>query len=210
MKPIKALILSDIQNDFVPGGALAVKDGDLVVPVANRLMPHFDLVVAIKDWHPADHLSFAGQHPGKRIGDVIDLDGLSQILWPDHCIRGTHGAELVAGLDRTGIDRVFQKGTDRTIDSYSAFFDNGHRQATGLGDFLRQRNIAEVFIMGLATDYCVKFTALDAINLGFSTRVILDGCRGVDLQPGDVDRAIQQLQSKGVRTLESAALTAAP
>jgi len=203
---MNALILSDIQNDFVPGGALPVGEGDRVVPVANRLMARFDLVVAIKDWHPADHLSFASQHPGKRAGDVIDLDGLPQILWPDHCIQGTHGAELVAGLDRTGIDRVFEKGTDRTIDSYSAFFDNGHRQATGLGDFLRQQNVTEVFVMGLATDYCVKFTALDAVGLGFSTHVILDGCRGVDLQGGDVDRAIEQLRSKGVGMLESAAL----
>ncbi len=201
---MNALILVDIQNDFVPGGALEVPEGDQVVPVANRLMPYFDLVAATKDWHPADHLSFAGQHPGKDVGEVIELAGLPQVLWPDHCIEGTAGAEFVSGLDVAGIHGVFEKGTDRTIDSYSGFFDNGHRQMTGLGDFLRQRQVAEVFVMGLATDYCVKFTALDAVGLGFRTHLLLDGCRGVNLNPGDVDRAIEELQEAGVRVTESA------
>ncbi len=201
---MNALILVDIQNDFVPGGALAVRQGDQVVSVANRLMSRFDLVVATKDWHPADHLSFAGQHPGKRVGDVINLDGLSQVLWPDHCIEGTAGAEFDAGLDVAGIDRIFEKGTNRTVDSYSGFFDNGHRQATGLDGFLHQRQVTEVFVMGLATDYCVKFTALDAVELGFRTHLILDGCRGVDLSPGDVDRAVEELQDAGVCVTDSA------
>ena len=201
---MNALILVDIQNDFVPGGALAVGEGDRVVAVANRLMPHFDLVVATKDWHSADHSSFAGQHPGRRIGEVIELEGLPQVLWPEHCIEGTTGAEFAGGLDVDKIGRVFEKGTHRTIDSYSGFFDNGHRRATGLGDFLRRREVTEVFVMGLATDYCVKFTALDAVGLGFSTRVILDGCRGVDLNPGDVGRAIEELQDAGVRVTDSA------
>ncbi len=201
---MNALILVDVQNDFVPGGALAVSEGDRVVPVANRLMPHFDLVVATKDWHPADHSSFAGQHPGGHVGDVIDLEGLQQVLWPEHCIEGTVGAEFVVGLDVDGIDRVFEKGTNRAIDSYSGFFDNAHRRATGLGDFLRQREVTEVFVMGLATDYCVKFTALDAVELGFSTHLILDGCRGVNLNPGDVDRAIGELHRAGVRVTDSA------
>jgi len=200
---MNSLILVDIQNDFVPGGTLAVAEGDQIVPVANRLMPYFDLVVATKDWHPADHLSFASQHPGKQVGEVIDLDGLPQILWPDHCIEGTAGAEFVSGLDLTGIDRIFEKGTNRTVDSYSGFFDNGHRQATGIGDFLQQRRVAEVFVMGLATDYCVKFTALDAVELGFRTHLILDGCRGVDLNPGDIDRAVEELRKAGVDITES-------
>lgn len=199
-----ALILVDIQNDFVPGGALAVRDGDQVVPVANRLMSHFELAVATKDWHPADHLSFASQHPGKQIGEVIDLDGLPQVLWPDHCIEGTAGAEFVSGLDVAGIHRIFEKGTNRAVDSYSGFFDNGHRHATGLGDFLRERQVVEVFMMGLATDYCVKFTALDAVKLGFRTHLILDGCRGIDLNAGDVDRALEELQGKGVHVTDSA------
>lgn len=201
---MNALIVVDVQNDFVPGGALAVSEGDRVVPVANRLMPYFDLVAATKDWHPADHLSFASQHSGRGVGDVIDLEGLQQVLWPDHCIQATTGAELVGQLDAAGINRVFQKGTNRTIDSYSGFFDNGHRQATGLGDFLREREVAEVFIMGLATDYCVKFTALDAAQLGFRTNLILDGCRGVDLSAGDVDRAIEELRRAGVHVTDSA------
>ncbi|MBN1911917.1 MAG: bifunctional nicotinamidase/pyrazinamidase [Pirellulales bacterium] len=195
---MKALILVDIQNDFIPGGALAVRDGDQVVPAANRLMPRFELVVATKDWHPANHLSFASQHPGKGIGDVIDLNGLPQVLWPDHCVEGTPGAEFVPGLDVIGITQVFEKGTDRTVDSYSGFFDNGRRQATGLEDFLRGRHVDEVFILGLATDYCVKFTALDAASLGFKTHLLLDGCRGVDLRPGDVDRAVEEMRAAGV------------
>ncbi len=205
---MEALILVDIQNDFVPGGALAVRDGDRVVPVANRLIPQFDLVVATKDWHPADHLSFASQHPGKNVGDVIELDGLEQILWPDHCVDRTPGAEFVGGLNVSGIERVFEKGTDRTIDSYSGFFDNGRRQTTGLNEFLRERGVAEVFVMGLATDYCVKFTALDAVELGFSTNLMLDGCRGVDLNPGDVNRAIEDLRCAGVRVTDSATVIA--
>jgi len=201
-----ALILTDIQNDFVPGGALAVDGGDRVVHVANRLMPHFELVVATKDWHPADHQSFASQHPGMRIGEVVELDGLPQVLWPDHCIAGTQGAEFVSGLNTAGIHRVFEKGTNRAIDSYSGFFDNGHRQATGLGDFLRERKVTDVFVMGLATDYCVKFTALDAVELKFNTHLILDGCRGVDLTPGDVDDAVEELSAAGVNVTDSTQL----
>jgi len=205
---MNALILVDIQNDFVPGGALAVGEGDRVVPVANRLMARFRLVVATKDWHPADHLSFASQHPGRRVGEMIELDGLKQVLWPDHCVEGTPGAEFVNGLSPSGIHRVFEKGTNRAIDSYSGFFDNRHRQSTGLGDFLRRQGITDVFVMGLATDYCVKFTALDAVELGFSTYLVLDGCRGVELNPGDVDRAIEELRRAGVQVTDSTAAIA--
>jgi len=195
---MNALILVDIQNDFMPGGALAIPDGNDVVPVANRLMPRFDLVVATKDWHPADHLSFASQHPERQAGDVIDLDGLPQVLWPDHCVAGTAGAAFFAGLDISLVDHVFEKGTNRTIDSYSGFFDNGHRTATGLDSFLNERNVTDIFVMGLATDYCVKFTSLDGVELGFRTHVILDGCRGVDLKRGDVEQAIEELRKAGV------------
>ncbi len=205
---MNALILVDIQNDFVPGGTLAVNEGDRVVPVANRLMSHFDLVVATRDWHPADHLSFASQHSGRQVGDAIELAGLQQILWPDHCVEETAGAEFVGGLDLSGIHRVFEKGTNRTIDSYSGFFDNGHRQSTGLGDFLHDQGVVEVSIMGLATDYCVKFTALDAVKLGLSTQLVLDGCRGVNLNPGDVDRAVEELRQAGVQVTESTATIA--
>ncbi len=200
---MNALILVDIQNDFVPGGALAVPEGDQVAGVANRLIPHFDLVVATQDWHPADHMSFASQHPGREIGEQVDLDGLTQILWPDHCVEETSGAEFVADLDADAIDQIIRKGTDRTIDSYSGFFDNGHRKSTGLGDYLNSRGVDRVYIMGLATDYCVKFTALDAVELGFETNLIQDGSRGVNLNPGDVEQAIKEMQTAGVRVVDS-------
>jgi len=200
---MNALILVDIQNDFLPGGALAVEDGDAILPVANRILPRFDLVVATKGWHPAGHLSFASSHPGKSVGDVIELQGLPQVLWPDHCVQGTDGAEFAGELDVDRIDRVFEKGTDRQVDSYSGFFDNDRRHATGLGDFLRERGVSDVYIMGLATDYCVKFTALDAADLGFATHLILDGCRGVELQSGDIDRAVQEMKAAGVKVIAS-------
>jgi len=200
---MNALILVDIQNDFLPGGALPVAEGDQVAAVANRLMSRFELVVATKDFHPANHLSFASQHPGRRVGDVIDLDGLDQILWPDHCVEGTGGADFAADLNLASIECVFEKGTDRTIDSYSGFFDNGHRRATGLADFLQRRDVTDVHVMGLATDYCVKSTALDAVEIGFSTHLILDGCRGVDLSPGDVDLAVDELRRTGVDITDS-------
>jgi nicotinamidase/pyrazinamidase len=196
---MKALILVDLQNDFMPGGALAVADGDQAVPVANRLMPHFDLVVATQDWHPADHLSFASQHDGCSVGEAIDLGGLEQVLWPDHCVQGTAGAEFHAKLNTDFIRRVFPKGTDRKIDSYSGFFDNGHRQSTGMPEYLRGCGVTEVAVLGLATDYCVKFTALDAVALGLRTSLIEDGCRGVELNPGDVRRAIKEMTNAGVR-----------
>jgi nicotinamidase/pyrazinamidase len=199
----KALVLVDLQNDFCPGGALAVPGGDEVIDVANRMQQHFDLVVATQDWHPAGHKSFAANHPGKEPGQAIELAGMQQVLWPVHCVQGTPGAELVASLDRARIARVFQKGTDPEIDSYSGFHDNGHRKATGLTEFLRERGVMDVYILGLATDYCVKFTALDARRDGFSAYVIEDGCRGVELREGDVDRAIEELRRDGVAILQS-------
>lgn len=198
-----ALILVDLQNDFVPGGALPVPHGDAVVAVANRLQPLFDLVVATLDWHPSDHGSFAANHEGKQPGDRIELNGLEQILWPVHCVQNTPGAELLAALNTTRIAKSFRKGTDPAIDSYSGFFDNGHRKATGLGDYLRGRNVTRVYILGLATDYCVRFTALDARQLGFETSLIEDGCRGVDLHPGDVEAALREMQNAGVRITNS-------
>lgn len=195
---MKALILVDIQIDFLPGGALAVPRGDEVVSVANRLMTTYDLVVATQDWHPADHLSFASQHSGRSIGDVTVVDGLEQMLWPDHCVQGTRGAEFAADLNLAGVHHVFQKGADPRRDSYSGFFDNGRRDETGLGDLLKQRGVTEVDVMGLATDYCVKFTALDAISLGFKTCVIQAGCRGVERAPGDCERAIAEMRRGGI------------
>ncbi len=200
---MKTLILVDLQNDFIPEGALPVPQGHKMVPLANRLQPHFNLIVATQDWHPPNHESFASEHPGKQPGDVIDLHGLKQVLWPDHCVQHTYGAKFVAELDASRIARVFQKGTNSTIDSYSGFFDNGHRQSTRLSDFLDEATAAEVYILGLATDYCVKFTALDGCELGFQMYLIEDACRGVELQPGDCHRAIDEMQSSGVTIVKS-------
>lgn len=198
---MKTLLLIDIQNDFTPGGALAVPRGDDVVAVANRLMPDYDLVVATQDWHPADHKSFASQHPGRSIGDVILWGGLDQVLWPDHCVMDTDGAQLSPGLDVARIHEIVRKGTDPGIDSYSGFYDNGRRQSTGLADLLRARGVTAVDVMGLATDYCVKFTALDAVREGFDTRLILEGCRGVDPRAGDCERAIDEMRASRVELI---------
>ena len=195
---VNALIIVDVQNDFVPGGALAVPDGDAIVPLINRLQPRFDLVVATQDWHPPEHGSFAANHPGRNVYDVIDLHGLRQVLWPVHCVHNSRGTEFVASLDTRRIDRVFQKGTDPGIDSYSGFFDNAHRKSTGLADHLKAKGVQEVFICGLATDYCVKFSALDARHLGFRTTVIEDACRGVNVRPGDVEQALREMRHAGV------------
>lgn len=200
------LILVDLQNDFMPGGALAVPDGDAVVAVANRLCRRFDLVVASQDWHPPDHMSFASQHAGRNPGEVVDLHGLDQVLWPDHCIQGSRGAAFHDSLDQRRLSSVFQKGTDRHLDSYSTFFDNARRKSTGLGEHLEAQGIKSVCLLGLATDYCVKFSALDAVSLGFRTRVVREGCRGIDLAEGDVERAWSEMKSAGIEIVSEHSL----
>ena len=201
---MNALIIVDMQNDFVEGGALAVPGGKELVPLVNRLQPHFDLVIATQDWHPANHGSFAANHPGRKTFELIELGGLPQALWPVHCVQNTPGADFVPGLDRSRWAAVFQKGTDPELDSYSGLFDNGKRRATGLGDFLKERGVDQIYVLGLATDYCVKFTALDTLALGFETSLIEDASRGVDLQPGDVEKAINEMRQAGV-TIKQAA-----
>ncbi len=200
---MRALIAVDLQNDFMPGGALAVPQGNAVIPVANAVMPRFPLVVATQDWHPPNHGSFAKQHPGKKPGDVIDLAGLRQELWPVHCVQGTEGAAFHRDVAIGSIARVFHKGTDPTIDSYSAFFDNAHRRSTGLGEFLKDRGVGEVYLLGLATDFCVKFSVLDALKLGLKTFVIEDACRGIDLKPGEAQEALAQMEKAGAVVLKS-------
>lgn len=202
----RALILIDIQNDFVPGGALAVREGDAVIPIANRLQDAFDLIVASRDWHPRDHGSFAANHPRKNVGDVIDLHGLPQILWPVHCVQETSGADFAPGLRTDRVARVFLKGTDPEIDSYSAFFDNGGRRSTGMGEYLREQGVRDVYVCGLATDYCVKFTALDARQLGFNVHLIEDASRGVNLKPDDSAAAIDEIRRAGGQVMRSASL----
>jgi nicotinamidase/pyrazinamidase len=203
---MRALLLIDLQYDFCPGGALAVERGDETIPVANRLIPLFSTIVATQDWHPREHGSFAVNHPGKMPYDVIELAGLPQVLWPAHCVQGTHGAELCDSLDRNLITEVFRKGTDRSIDSYSGFYDNGHRKSTGLGDWLKARSIGEVVVLGLATDYCVKFTSLDARRLGLNVTVVSDGCRGVELKAGDSERALAEMSAAGCTIATSASI----
>lgn len=203
---MRALILVDLQNDFMPGGALAVAEGDATVAVANRLVGRYPLVVATQDWHPTEHRSFAANNPGRSIGELGELEGLPQVMWPVHCVQGTPGAEFHRDLDKAAIHLVIQKGTDPAIDSYSGFFDNGHRKSTGLVDALRARGVTAVDVLGLATDYCVKFTALDAAAAGFQVRLVTDGCRAVNLSPGDGERALAAMQEAGVELVESAAV----
>ena len=198
-----ALIAVDIQNDFVPGGALPVAEGHLVVPVINQLMRQdFDVVVATKDWHPADHGSFAAQH-AKAPGDRVILGGIEQILWPTHCVQNSWGSDFAPGFDMAHLHKVFYKGSDKNIDSYSVFFDNGHHKGTGLVEYLLERNVRAVYIAGLATDYCVKFSVLDALKLGFTTYVIQDACRGVDIAPQDSENALKDMQSAGAQIIFS-------
>jgi nicotinamidase/pyrazinamidase len=177
---MKALILTDVQHDFLPGGALAVPDGDKVIPVLNKLSPYFSLVVSTQDWHPKNHGSFASNHPGKKAFETTILGGMDQILWPDHCVQGLPGAGFSEDLNMNRVEAIFRKGTDRSIDSYSGFFDNGKKKSTGMADYLRGRGVNEVYLGGLAADFCVGFTALDAIDLGFKTFVIEDATRAIN------------------------------
>ena len=195
---MKTLLIIDVQNDFIAGGALAVPGGEAVVPIINRLQADFDLVAATQDCHPANHGSFAANHPGTLPGETVDLAGLPQTLWPVHCVQGTPGADFAPGLDRTRWEHVCRKGTDPTVDSYSGFFDNGHRHPTGLEDFLRMRGVEELWLAGLATDYCVKYTALDARAAGFRVHFFPDACRGVELRPGDTAHALEEMRLAGV------------
>lgn len=176
-----ALLVIDVQNCFVPGGSLAVKEGDRIVPLINRLARRFSSVILTQDWHTADHVSFASQHAGKQPFENIDLAYGRQVLWPDHCVQGTAGAELVAGLDIPHAQLVLRKGFHKDVDSYSAFQEADRKTDTGLAGYLRGRGIERVFVCGLATDYCVAWTALDARKLGFQAVVIEDACRGIDL-----------------------------
>lgn len=195
---MKALILVDIQNDFLPGGALAVSGGDEIVSLANDLMEEYEIVVATQDWHPPDHGSFAANHPGKQVFESIELDELPQTLWPVHCVRDTPGAEFAPGLDVGRITRVFQKGTRSEVDSYSGFHDNGRRHSTGMAEWLREQGVNHLTICGLATDYCVKFTALDAVCEGFQVTLALAASRGVNITAGDVDKAVEEMRGAGV------------
>ena len=179
-KFMKALLIVDLQNDFLPGGSLAVDHGDEVIAVINKLQSRYDLIVATQDWHPSNHKSFASMHIGHNVFDVITLHGHNQVLWPNHCVQGTPGAALVDTLDMNSIEAIFRKGMDKEIDSYSGFYDNQKLRSTGLHGYLQNKGVDEVHICGLAADFCVHFTAMDALDLGYKTKVVSKATKAID------------------------------
>jgi len=203
---MKALLIIDVQNDFLPGGSLAVPEGDAVIPVINSLQDNFDLVVATQDWHPADHGSFASSHQGCKVYEVAELNGLEQTLWPDHCVQATSGAAFAAALRQERIEAIFRKGMDSDIDSYSGFFDNAHRKSTGLAEYLRGKSVGEVYVTGLAGDVCVYYTVLDALGEGFATYLVADATKAVNVKDGDFDKALGHMQDEGAQLTQSGVL----
>ncbi len=200
---MRALIVIDMQNDFMPGGPLGVPGADEIIPTIAALCHRMPLVIATQDWHPPDHGSFAANHAGKAPYDVIDLNGISQVLWPVHCVQGTAGAEFVAGVPSARFSAIVRKGTDPGVDSYSGFADNDHKRRTGLAGLLTEQGVREVLVCGVATDYCVRFTAQDALAAGFSVSLITDAVRAVGLREGDEAAAIAALQAAGVAAVQS-------
>jgi nicotinamidase/pyrazinamidase len=198
---MKALIIGDVQNDFMPGGALAVPDGDAIILVINRISKKFDLAVAIQDWHPPGHKSFASNHAGKKPFETIDLNGIPQTLWPDHCVQGTSGADFHHKLDLRSVEAIFRKGVDPETDSYSAFYDNQRRRSTGLAGYLREKGVTEVYCCGVAGDICVYYTLNDALRLGFSAVLIEDASRPLDQK--NYEAAKKEFTQHGGRILLS-------
>jgi len=199
---MKALILTDIQYDFLPGGALAVEDGDKVIPIANKVQHKFDLIVATQDWHPENHGSFASNQEGKEPMDKGKLGGLDQVFWPDHCVQGSRGAELHDDLNTNKIEAIFRKGMEPEIDTYSTFFDNGHKKDTGLNAYLKGRDIDHVYVTGLAADFCVYYTLKDAVNLGYETTLIKDATRAIDKENFE-NNIMKELKESGVKIITS-------
>ena len=203
-----ALVVIDVQNDFCPGGALAVAGGDLVVPLVNRLAAEFPVRVFTQDWHPADHMSFAANHPGAAPFSSVEMPYGKQVLWPVHCVQGTRGAEFHPGLDTGAADLFVRKGFRPEIDSYSAFFENDHATPTGLAGYLRDRGVRRVWLTGLATDFCVSWSAIDALGRNFEVVLVEDACRAIDLD-GSLEAAMRQMRSGGVRIARAGELVAA-
>jgi nicotinamidase/pyrazinamidase len=201
---MKALIIIDIQNDFLPGGALEVPESDKIIPVVNKLQEHFELVVATQDWHPANHKSFASNHKNKQPFDIIELGSIQQILWPDHCVQGTAGADFPESLNMNAVEAIVRKGTDPEIDSYSGFYDNGHLKSTGLADYLKGRDIHQIFLVGLCADICVSYTALDGIDKGFKTYIIEEGT--CPLNKENYKRIKEQFLLKGGKSISASAI----
>jgi nicotinamidase/pyrazinamidase len=198
---MKTLIITDVQNDFLPGGSLEVPKGDEIIPVINRIQDKFDLVIATQDWHPNNHVSLASNHKNKKPFDKIEWQGMEQILWPDHCVQGTKGAEFHPDLEMKKIEAVFRKGMDREIDSYSGFYDNGHNKNTGLAGYLRERNANEIYFCGLAADFCVYFSALDALKEGFSVTFIEDATKPIDKE--EFANKKDEMKRLGVKIISS-------
>ena len=199
---MQALLIVDVQNDFLPGGNLAVPNGDEIIPVINDLIPKFDLVVATQDWHPQNHSSFASNHPGKKPFQEIKVKGKIQTLWPDHCVQGTHGAQFPEGLNTNVIEAIFRKGTNPKVDSYSAFYDNDHKKSTGLKDYLIGKGVDELYVCGLAGDICVYFTMLDAIVTGIPTIIVYDAA--MPLNETVYEKQLDQLFSLGGYVIRAA------
>lgn len=200
------LLVIDVQNDFCPEGSLAIGDGDQVVPVVNRVAAEFNRVIATQDWHPYDHVSFAKNHPGKHLHDVVDVNGIKQVLWPAHCVQGTDGADFHPALNTEHFSLILRKGTDSKIDSYSAFQENDKRTSTGLEGYLRGLRIEHVYLCGLATDYCVFYSAMDAVHLGFRACIIIDACRGVDVPDGNIEKSLKKMKEHGIAVVNSSEL----
>ncbi len=198
---MKTLIITDVQNDFLPGGALEVPDGDIIIPVINNILDKFNLVVATQDWHPENHISFASNHNGRKPYDKIEWYGIEQILWPDHCVFNSHGAEFHPGLKMDNVEAVIRKGMEWDIDSYSTFYDNNHRKNTGLAGYLRERNATELYFCGLAADFCVKYSIEDALFEGFNVTLIEDATQAIDAQNFKTIR--EELITKGCRIITS-------
>ncbi len=199
----RALIVTDIQNDFCPGGALPVRDGDLIVPLVNGIMERFDRVVGTQDWHPQNHVSFASNHRGKKPYESVSAGGAVQMLWPDHCVQGTAGADFHPGLETRRFHLIVRKGTDPAIDSYSTFMENDKKTATGLEGYLKSLGVTDVYLCGLATDFCVFYSAMDSASFGFTTWCIADACRGIDVPQGSVDAALEEMKSRGIGIITS-------
>ena len=198
-----ALLVVDVQNDFCPGGALAIQAGDNVIPVINQIQPIFDTIIATRDWHPSNHVSFAVTHPGKNVYDVIDINGISQVLWPPHCVSGSMGAAFHPDLETDRFKLILHKGMNSALDSYSVFLENDKKTPTGLDGFLRSLEITRIFLSGLATDYCVFYSAMDAISFGFETCVVIDACCGVDIPERNIEKAIRLMKSSGIKIISS-------
>ncbi len=203
MKENSALIIIDLQNDFCPGGALAVPEGDEIIPLINKLSKKFKRVVATQDWHPTDHISFAANHPKKKEYDLIEHKGIEQVLWPKHCVSGTKGAEFHPDLNTENVDLILRKGTNPEIDSYSAFQENDKKTITGLEGYLKNLNVRQTYFCGLALDYCVFYSAMDSIKIGFETYVIIDGTRGIDSPKGNIDESLTVMKEKGIKIIDS-------